>query len=182
MIPRALVVRLAGLALVLGATVACGYALSGRGNSLPDSVRVIGVPAFVNQSPYAGVDVAITEAVRSEFASRGSLRVLPQDTDVDAVLSGTVIAVRTEPTAFNEAREATRYAVIVDAGVEFRETRPGGEVLWANPRQQFREEYDVTAELAVGDLSTLFSQDTNALDRLAESVARSIVTAILEAF
>lgn len=174
--------RFAVLVLLLAWSSGCGYALTGRSSSLPASVRVIGVPLFVNQSPYAGVEVAITEAVRAELASRGALRVLPQEEAADAVLSGTVIEVRTEPTAFSETREATRYAVIVDAGVEFRETGQDGEVLWSNPRQQFREEYDVTGELALGDLSTLFGQDANALDRLARSVARAIVTAILEAF
>jgi hypothetical protein len=174
--------RIGVLALALAAAPACGYTLAGRGNSLPSNVRTIGVPDFENRSSYAGIDQAVTDAVRAEFASRGSLRVVPQEAGSDAVLNGIVLSVRTEPTAFNDARQATRYAVIVSANVEFRETGPNGTVLWSNPEQQFREEYDVSADLSAVDASTLFSQDANALDRLARQVARTIVTSILEAF
>ena len=57
------------------------------------------------------------------------------------------------------------------------------KVLWSNPSMQVRDEYDVTTgDVAANDLAALFSQDQNALERLAKNFARSIVTSILEAF
>ena len=39
--------------LAAGASSAsCGYALAGRGSFLPDYIQTIGVPQFVNNTPY----------------------------------------------------------------------------------------------------------------------------------
>ena len=54
------------------------------------------------------------------------------------------------------------------------------KVLWSNPALQFREEYEVSG--TVSDPNAFFGQDVNALDRLAGEFARTLVSAILEAF
>jgi hypothetical protein len=59
--------RTAGVALLLAAAVlcvSCGYALAGRGNALPEKIKVIGVPDFTNRSTVANVDRVLAEAVR----------------------------------------------------------------------------------------------------------------------
>ena len=55
-------------------------------------------------------------------------------------------------------------------------------MLWANPSLQFRDEYDVNANVAGADAAAFFRQDANALERLSKNFARSVVTSILEAF
>ncbi len=40
----------AGRVGLAGRVVSCGYALAGRGNALPATIKIIGVPQFVNQS------------------------------------------------------------------------------------------------------------------------------------
>ena len=45
---------------------------------------------------------------------------------------------------------------------------------------QFREEFDVATD--VNDPGVFFGQDANALERVATEFARSVVSAILEAF
>jgi hypothetical protein len=67
------------------------------------------------------------------------------------------------------------------ARIEFKETATG-KVLWSNPSMQFREEYEVTTGVTALDPNAFFSQDTNALERLSANFARSVVSAILEAF
>jgi hypothetical protein len=47
---------------------------------------------------------------------------------------------------------------------------------------QFREEYEVTTGLTAFDPNAFFEQNTNAYERMAANFARSIVSAILEAF
>ena len=48
-----------------GASVACGYALAGRGSYLPAYINVIGVPPFVNRSTVFNLETLLTEKVRS---------------------------------------------------------------------------------------------------------------------
>jgi hypothetical protein len=55
-------------------------------------------------------------------------------------------------------------------------------VLWSNPMVMFREEYDVTNTASATDPQAFFGQDVNALERIATEFARTIVSAILEAF
>jgi len=175
-----------GLGIAMFAS-ACGYALAGRGNSLPEYIRTIGVPQFTNESTWPDLDLKLTEAVRVELASRGRFRVVPESSGVDGVLSGTIRPVRVDAATFTENRQASRYIITIIAAIEFREMRdasgsPLDKVFWSNPGFRVSDEYDVTGTAAANDPSELFRQDANALDRLAKNFARSVVTSILEAF
>jgi len=175
-----------GVGIVLFAS-ACGYALAGRGNSLPVYIRTIGVPQFTNESTWPDLDLKLTEAVRVELSSRGNLRVVPESSGVDGVLRATIRPVRVDAAAFTENRQASRYVITIVAAIEFREMRdasgaPADKVFWQNPTFRISDEYDVTDPAAANDPSELFRQDANALDRLAKNFARSVVSSILEAF
>jgi len=67
------------------------------------------------------------------------------------------------------------------ARIELRDQRQNA-VLWENPGLIFRQDYDATAGRSNLDPSAFFGQDQNALDRLSTEFARTIVSAILEAF
>ncbi len=183
---EALVLRTARLVLVLGlvalATSSCGYALAGRGSFLPSSIRVIGIPDFGNSTTFYEVEQVLTAKVRTEFIGRGKYKVLPQDTGVDAILKGDITSISITPSVFNEAQQATRYVITVSAKIEFRDVH-ADKVLWQNPAMVFREDYDVaTGGSTITDPATFFGQEVNALERVASDFARSVVSAILEAF
>jgi hypothetical protein len=160
----------------------CGYSLAGRGNSLPATIKIIGVPQFANHSTIAGLDIAITDAVRAELLGRGRYTVQPEATGVDAVLTGTIEGVRLEVVAFTPTtHQASRLAIIGSVNVEFRDVKES-KVLWANPAVPFREEYDITSGTTASDPAAFLSGDKSAADRLAKSIAKTIITSILEAF
>lgn len=158
----------------------CGYALAGRGSFLPDYIKVIGVPQFENKSNVFNLDQKITEQVRQELQGRGRYRVLPE-ANGDAIITGAIASVSLTPTGFNASQQATRYAVIVTASVQFRDTHTN-KILWENPSLQFREEYPVSSSTTTTDTNAFFRQDATALTRLAQNFARSVVTSILENF
>jgi hypothetical protein len=161
---------------------ACGYSLAGRGSFLPATIKVIGIPNFTNATPFYQIDQAFTEKVRSEFIGRGKYKVLPQAEGVDAVLVGEITSLGIAPANFNEQQQATRYVITVTAKIEFRDTK-ADKVLWQNPSLVFREDYDVaTGAASVTDPSAFFGQQANALERVSADFARTVVSAILEAF
>jgi hypothetical protein len=168
-------------AIVLLPLSGCGYSLAGRGSFLPAYIRNIGVPTFTNQTSVFDIERIVTERVRSEFIGRGKYKVFPQREGNDAVLLGDITAITVVPAAFNEQNQASRYALIVTVKIEFRDLK-ADKILWENPALQFREEYEVTNALTAGDPNAFFGQDVNARDRLAGELARTIVSAILEAF
>jgi lipopolysaccharide assembly LptE-like protein len=159
----------------------CGYSLSGRGSFLPAYIKVIGVPTFGNATSIYDVEKRITDRVRSELIGRGKYKVETQDTGVDGVIIGTITSITTTPAAITDTRLASRYVFILTASVEFKDVK-ANKILWSNPAVQFREEYDVTNTASATDPAAFFGQDINAQERIATEFARSIVSAILEAF
>ncbi len=173
---------LASLALLpLAALPGCGYSLSGRGSFLPAYIKTIGVPQFANNTPVFDIERRVTEGVRAELRGRGKYKVVPETSDVDAVLSGEISSITLAPAAFTQQQQASRYALTVIAKIEFKDVK-ANKVIWSNPAMTFREEYDVTTAGDAPDPNAFLGQDVNAQERLATQFARSIVSAILEAF
>jgi hypothetical protein len=160
---------------------ACGYSLAGRGSFLPAYIHTIGIPTFANRTTIFNLETMLTQKVRAEFIGRGKYQILPEATGVDALLTGEVTAVSIQPASFNPQQLASRYAITMTARIELRDMKEN-KVLWENPSVLFRQEYEATAGRSATDPAAFFQQDTSALDRMSAEFARTIVSAILEAF
>jgi hypothetical protein len=173
------------LAALLAGGVAvdgCGYSLAGRGSFLPVDIKTIGVPNFTNRTTVFNLETQLTQKVRSEFIGRGKYQILPDASSVDALLTGEVSNVSLIPQSFTTTALASRYVITMTARVELRDMRTN-TVLWENPALISRQDYDApTAGNGVVDPAQFFGQDQNALDRMSTEFARTIVSAILEAF
>src|SRR5688572_31904164 len=103
--------------LCVGGGAGCGYSLAGRGSFLPAHILTIGVPPFANRTPVFNLETQLTEKVRSEFIGRGKYKILPEPAGADAVLTGAVVSVVSEPTAFNANNLASRFMLTMTANV-----------------------------------------------------------------
>ena len=166
--------------IALTVSSGCGYALAGRGSFLPDYIRIVGVPSFGNKTNVFEIERVLTDRVRAEFGSRGRYRIQPDTNNVDAILTGTISSVNLNNTAYTGGSQAARVQLIVVESFEFRDVREN-KVLWTNPAMRFIEEYAPTTATGT-DATAFLSGNTNALERLGQTFARSVVTAILEAF
>lgn len=175
---RRTAIHLLALAVLCSAS-GCGYSLAGRGAFLPPHIQTIGVPMFTNLTSVVDVERRVTERVVSELIGRGKYTVERRATNVDAVLSGEISSIRVVESAFNASRQATRYTLVLTAKIEFRDLKEN-KVIWSNPSLQFREPYEQSGTAT--DPNAFFGQDTDALDRVAAEFARTLVSAILEAF
>jgi hypothetical protein len=176
----------AGLvALALANLPCCAYALVGRGITTDASIKRIGVPMFRDNTGKTNLDQMITRKVIEELLRRGRFDVVQQATGVDAVVDGEIVSYNATPVGFEGRGEdvgatsqtqASRYAVTVTARVKY--VKQGVlEPMWANDSFTFRDEYDVGS-----DASSFFDQEGQALERLTQAFARSLVSAMLEAF
>jgi hypothetical protein len=174
--------QLCVLCLLCGLCAAgCGYALAGRGSFLPGYIQRIGIPPFVNHTTVFNLETLLTQKVRGEFIGRGKYQILPESTNVDALLTGEVSSVSITPVSFTQEQLASRYALTLTARIELRDLREN-KVLWENPSVTFRTEYDATTGRGSTDPAAYFQQDANSLERISTEFARTIVSAILEAF
>ena len=160
----------------------CGYALAGRGSFLPATIRTVGIPTLENRSTFFQVEDMLTDKIRAEFIGRGKYAVNPEAAGADAVLTGEVLLISVTPVGINEQQLASRYLFTVAMKMAFTEARTQ-DVLWSNDSLVFRGEYELqtrTAENIRGD--SFLDQERSSMDRIATDVARTVVTAILEAF
>jgi hypothetical protein len=163
------------------ACAGCGYALAGRGSFLPESVKRIGIPTLSNSTPYFEIGQIVTEKVRAEFIGRGRYEIVPEEENVDAVLSGQVTGISVAPASFTGQQQASRYIITITASFELKD-KNANAVLWNNPSMSFQEEYDAASTVDPADPAAFFGQESNAVQRLATEFARAVVSAILEAF
>jgi len=160
---------------------ACGYTLAGRGSFLPSYIQTIGIPMFVNRTTVFNLETELTQKVRAEFIGRGKFKIVPDSTGVDALLTGEVVAVSLAPTSFTTQQIASRYTATLIARVELRDLKEN-KVLWENPSMVFRQDYEAQSGNTALDPTAFFAQDRDAMDRMSTDFARTIVSAILEAF
>ena len=172
-------------ALILTMAIAssgCGYALAGRGSFLPDYIKVVGIPPIENRSTFLLVEQVLTEKIRTEFIGRGKYTVVPEAAGSDAVLSGEITGVSAQPVGFTENQLASRYLFTMTMKVQLTDARTS-MVLWSNDALTFRQESEMSTRGAtVLEGAAFIDQERSSFDRIASDVARTVVTAILEAF
>jgi hypothetical protein len=154
----------------------CGYHTAGHGSRLAPDVKILAVPAFLNQTHTYHVETTLTAAVIREFNTRTKYRVVQSQDDADAVLQGTVVSAEVAPVAYDSVtgRASTGLVTIV---VKVTLVARDGRILYSNPNYVFRDQYQISNELA-----SFFEEQGPAIDRLSVDFSRTLVSNILETF
>lgn len=163
------------LSLSLG-FAGCGYSLVGRGSTLPAGLRVIRFETLANETSRVAVEQRVSREIARELATRGRFEVRADSRGADAELYGAVTQFDLYPVAFDEQGRAREYQVAVTARVTFR-TVPDEKVLWENAAYTFRDNYSLPPGAA-----TYADRENEAIDRVAERFAASLVSSVLEGF
>lgn len=159
----------------------CSYALAGRGSFLPDYIKTLGIPMFINSTPYQTVEQIFTQKVRLEFQSSRRYTVVPTDENVDGIVHGAIESISLQPVGINASQLATRVRVSVIVKVSFEDVK-AQKTLWENPALNFSDEYELTSSTTGIDVAGFIANDKVAFDRLSTDFAKSVVSSILEAF
>jgi outer membrane lipopolysaccharide assembly protein LptE/RlpB len=165
------------LLLAVVATAGCGYHTAGHAVQLPENVKTIAIPAFTNVTTTYRIEQMLTASVVREFTTRTHYHILnAPDEAADATLRGTVISTSSSPLTYNSTTgQAASVLVVVSMRVSLTDRQ--GKVLYQNPSYLFREQYEVSQ-----DLASFFEEDSPAFRRLSQDFARTLVSNILEGF
>jgi outer membrane lipopolysaccharide assembly protein LptE/RlpB len=168
---------LTSTALLALLTTGCGYHTAGRTSTIPEDVRTIAIPAFVNQTHTYKIEQMLTAAVVREMVTRTNYHVLDKaGADADATLRGAVLSTYTTPLTYDSVTgRAASILVVISMSVSLQEK--DGKVLYQNPSYLFREQYEVSR-----DPKNFFEEDTPALQRLSRDFAQTLVSNMLEGF
>jgi len=168
--------------LAASATAACGYALAGRGSFLPAYIKTLGVPMFENATSYQTIEQLFTNKVRLEFQSSRRYTVVPGDEGVDGVVRGSIQSIDLSPVGLNDQQLASRVRATVNVRVSFEDVK-AQKTLWENPALSFSDEYELPSPTGPAvNVAAFIDNNKPAMDRISTDFARSLVSAILEAF
>ncbi len=115
--------------VVLLTGLGCGYRFVPRESSLPEGVRSVCAPVFLNETAEPGLETLFTQALRQELVRAGTLG---EGRACDARLEGAVVLVSSTPTIVTEPviengqqRPAQLASYRALAGVRLRLTKDG---------------------------------------------------------
>lgn len=169
--------RSAAAIVALASCGGCGYHVTGHADLLPKNVRTIAVPAFTNLTIRYKLTDGIPEAIAQEFITRTRYAVIPDPTQADMVLNGTVLNVVAYPIVLDQrTARATALQVNVIMSVTLTE-RATGKVLYTRPYFESHQRYEISI-----DPQKYFEESDTAIERLSHDTARQLVSAILENF
>jgi hypothetical protein len=133
----------------------CGYHFRASGEPLGIKIQSLAIPLIESTSSELGFEAIFTKVFREVFISKTKIPLLPE-TKADAVLSGRIYDIKTEPIAFNQTQqtvdgEVTTYSVTsrrqvtvkLDAKFTIRAT---GEVIFYEKAMLERANYDVETD------------------------------------
>ena len=167
---------LAALSLTL-ALAGCGYHIAGQADTIPDEVRTVAVPPFQNGTTEYKIEQYVRQAVVREFLSRTRYQVVNREENADATLQGSVVGFLAFPQNFDPATgRASTVTTITRVQVTLID-RSTGSVIYQNPGLELRDRYEVSA-----DPEVYFEERQAALVRSSETMARTLVSAVLEGF
>jgi ribosomal protein S25 len=164
------------LALILSLVlINCGYKLRGTGSNLPAGIKRVDIPMFKNLTTRFDLDVKLTQSVIDELVARGKIQVVSDSTNADADLLGEVVGFHVNPIAFSSQNTADRYNITIVAKIVLRNLS-SQKVIFSNPNFVYTEEYEVPAG------TSYETWETEAIDKVADKFARSLVSTLLEGF
>lgn len=179
-------------ALVTVFLASCGYTLRGSGSVLPSDVKNVFIPRVENGSTELGLADVVTEALREEFDSYGTVSVVEKQGEADAILKVRILDVRnTTSTVDPTTNTALQMDTTMYIGGELQ--RVTGQVLWREDNIKVTKGYAANQSVVVttspdfasgsisaSDLASLSSRDISrgqeaqALNSLASDAARMV--------
>ena len=173
--------RSSALAFVLSLLVAglggCGYQTGGKGETLPATLHTIAIPAFKNVTTKYKLTGMLPQEIGREFIGRTRYRIVSDPAQADAVLEGSITRYYSSPTVYDPATSrSSGVQIIVWLNITLKE-RATGKELYKRVGFDVKERYEIT-----GDQQTYIDESDAALGRLSRSVARQVVSSILEAW
>ena len=159
--------------LLMLAVLLTGCATYQLGSMLPDDIKTVYVPTFVNKTSEPMIETEVTQAVIREIQKDGSLKVVGTPEEADTLLSVTLTDYRLTPLKYERDLNTTadQYRLTLTAQVMLTR-RTTDKVVSENPRIQGEADFPIA-----GDFTTSKKQG---LPDAAEDMAHNIVESIVE--
>ncbi|MBI4589357.1 MAG: LptE family protein [Candidatus Rokubacteria bacterium] len=160
------------LATVIVLLAGCGYSL--RGN-LPEHIRTVAVPVFVNRTQEPAVENFLTRAVVDAFVTSGRLKVVRPE-EADSILEGEIVGYQLDSLSFDSRANVREYRLTVTLNLQFRDVKRN-VLLWRQEGVQEKADFRVP-----GQVSATITREESALRAAAVDIGRAIVNLAVDRF
>ena len=167
----------AALIPIILALAGCGYALVGRGSTVPPDIKSVYLRPLENRTQRSQVEQALTRTIAEELVTRQRFAVVGSEAEANAEILGAVTGFGVTPVTFDPGGRATEYEISITAQITFKRVGETGEVIWKSDRYTFRENYPVDPSAA-----EYFDREDEAIELASERFAETLVTNLLEGF
>jgi outer membrane lipopolysaccharide assembly protein LptE/RlpB len=152
----------------------CGYHLSGFGSQIPDHIKSIFIPNFKNLTSLFRAEQFATFAIREEFIRRSRLKLVEDISESDSSLEGEISSFEVKPLSITQAAQSNLYTLSIRLNVKFIDLK-NNRIIYEGKGISYSKQYQIDA----GDF---FTQESDAIEKIADEFATSIVSIILENF
>lgn len=159
---RRRVVLAMGVGVLLTGT-GCGYQLAGQSPLFSQNIHTIYVEPFISRTRDVGLEQELTSAVRSEFYRVGSLKVVDQLDQADAIITGVIRSLDNHVASVNRKDEVLQYESAMVLDVSLRRREPN-EILWRAGGMRLTQIYDGSRAAVVTTSSEFKTGTLNATD------------------
>lgn len=154
----------------------CGYRLQGTTvSSLPPHIKKVHIPIFRNGTLEEGIEVKLTEALRSQILEDGRLRLADGLQDAEAVIQGEVREFTLRPISFNRQDRVREYRLRITVQVTLRDLENNRVLLDQTLRAD--REYRVSEALSSNEQA-----QRETLNEAAKDFARELKSVLIEGF
>lgn len=164
----------------------CGYHFRADGRPLGIKIQSLAIPLIESTSSKIGFEADFTRIIREEFISHAKVPLVRRE-NAQAVLTGRVYDLRTEPLTYNIQEQTVRGQLTTHEvtnrrrlriKIDIRLTEIGsGEVIWHEKAMEERASFIVEND----PLANRFNQQ-QALKRIARRLAKRIYLKTMERF
>ncbi len=156
----------------------CGYQATPVGGRVPENVKTVAIPVFINGTNEPYVDVEITKAVVEEFLTDGRLQVVSLEA-ADVVLRGRVVRFDLTPLSYTVDSYVQQYMVSISVNVSIEDTK-SQKILWQEQGLStiFVSSYPIT----IGDITATKIAKDGAIKNASKDIASTLRSRVLEGF
>ena len=150
----------------------CGYTIGG---TLPEHIRTVAVPIFVNKTTEPAVENTITQAVVNAFVAAGRVRVVPRE-EADALLEGEITGYVLSPISVVTGQTIAQYRLQVTMNLTFRDLRRNALL---RQQQGLSEQADFRV---FNQVAGTIAREEVAVGQAAVQIGRKVVSLAMDRF
>jgi len=171
-IKKRAVIALFVLCLTAFSLTGCGYHISGKSGKMPEDIKALTIPVFVNATTKPDIEGIITSSFISEFVTTVNV-----NDEAAYVMNGVITSYSLNGVSFTGKDITQEYRLSVSVSVNIKDKKDG-RIIWENKSIKDYEDFKVDT----ADVTHTEEVEIASFKKLTKDMARIVKERMLEGF